>query len=207
MMVALYFGFNYQAVVGANQYYRIVTAALSHQSIAHILFNMCAMAVFSVAMEKNYGTFFFFAVNLWLLFFCSAIQLLYAQARIFWLPESLGGASLDVLVTYAYGYSAILFGLVMLLSLTGDRYINFYGCKVCKIFIPFAYLLASQMVAPNADLFGHLSGILAAVILRYCFIYQLRLLPQQSWIQGVEKTYGESSKSLHEKMGYFYASD
>lgn len=65
----------------------------------------------------------------------------------------------------------------MLLSLTGDRYIVVYGCKLCKIALPFIYLVVSQMIVGNADLFGHLSGIIAALILRYCGLYQLRLLP------------------------------
>ena len=69
--VALYFGFNYQSIVGAQQYYRFVTAAFSHQGIAHILFNMCALAIFSANLEnqfapdtQGYGTFFFTALNL-----------------------------------------------------------------------------------------------------------------------------------------------
>ena len=71
--VALLYGFNYQSIVGANQYYRIITAAFSHQGIAHILFNMCALAVFSVSLEKAYGTCFFAALNMWILAVCTGI--------------------------------------------------------------------------------------------------------------------------------------
>lgn len=65
----------------------------------------------------------------------------------------------------------------MLISLTGDTHMTIYGLKVRKILLPFAYLLFSQIVAPNADMIGHLSGIIAAVIFKYCGLYSLRLLP------------------------------
>ena len=143
MHIALVFGFNYESIVGASQYYRILTASFTHQGVAHILFNMCALTVFSVALEKVYGTYFFTVLNLWIMVLCSALQLLYAHARIFWLPLSLGGGQLEFLVTYSVGYSAILFGLVMLVSLQGDKHMQVYGCKVRKIFIPFGYLILS----------------------------------------------------------------
>ena len=171
------FGFNYQSIVGAHQYYRIVTAAFSHQGIAHILFNMLALAVFSVGLENDYGTCFFMAINFGILIICSLIQITYYHARIFWLPISLGGGQLEAMSTYAVGYSAILFGLIMLISLTGDRYMNFYGCNLPKIALPFIYLFMSQAIAPNADMFGHISGIMAALILKYLGFYSMRLLP------------------------------
>ena len=174
---ALIFGYNYQSIVGAHQYYRILTAAFSHEGIAHILFNMCALAVFSVGLEKAYGSLFFATVNMWILAICTAIQLLYAHARIFWLPLSMGGGSLETLVLYAFGYSAILFGLIMLFCMTGERNMNVYGLSVPKILLPFVYLIFSQIVAPNADMVGHISGIIAAVILRFTGFYDLRLLP------------------------------
>ena len=205
--VALLYGFNYQSIVGAHQFYRIITAAFSHQGIAHILFNMCALAVFSVSLEKAYGTCFFAAVNMWILAVCTAIQLLYAHARIFWLPISLGGGSVETLAVYAFGYSAILFGLIMLVSLTGDRNMNIYGCSFPKIVLPFVYLVFSQMIVANADWMGHLSGIIAALIVRYAGVYPARLLPQYTWLQSVENDLAGKTKRWHELLGYFCATD
>ena len=65
----------------------------------------------------------------------------------------------------------------MLVSLTGDRYMKIYGCSFPKIVLPFAYLVFSQMIVANADWMGHLSGIIAALIVRYAGIYPIRLLP------------------------------
>lgn len=98
-----------------------------------------------------------------------------------------------MLVTYSFGYSAILFGLIMLVSLSGSKHITVYGCKLRKILLPFIYLLLSQIIVPNADMFGHLSGILAALILRYCGLYTCRLLPQYTWIEPIESSYEASS--------------
>ena len=72
MTIALIFGFNYQSIVAANQYYRVLTAAFTHQGFAHILFNMCALAVFSISLEKDYGTHFFTVLNMWILALCAA---------------------------------------------------------------------------------------------------------------------------------------
>ena len=104
---------------------------------------MCALAVFSVALEKSYGTCFFAVINMWILAICAALQLLYAHARVFWLPLSFGGGEIQMLSTYAIGYSAILFGLIMLICLTGESKMNVYGCKVPKIILPFVYLIFS----------------------------------------------------------------
>jgi hypothetical protein len=83
---------------------------------------------------------------MWLLAISAVIYLLYDQARIFWLPPSFGGGSLEALLTYAIGYSGILFGLIMLFCLTGERHTNVYGCKIRKIYIPFIYLVISKMI-------------------------------------------------------------
>ena len=61
---------------------------------------MCALLGLSVALEKAYGTYFFTVLNVLIMLICSAIQLLYAHTRIFWLPISLGGGQLENLVTF-----------------------------------------------------------------------------------------------------------
>ena len=121
-------------------------------------------------------------LNMWILAICAALQLLYAHARVFWLPLSFGGGEIQMLSTYAIGYSAILFGLIMLICLTGESKMNVYGCKVPKIILPFVYLIFSQAIVPNADLFGHLSGIIASLIVKYFGLYTLRLLPRYTWL-------------------------
>ena len=94
----------------------------------------------------------------------------------------MGGGSIETLAVYSYGYSGILFGLIMLVSLTGSRYLNVYGCQIPKIVLPFFYLVLSQMIVANASWVGHLSGIFAALIVRYAGFYPARLLPQLSWL-------------------------
>ena len=195
--VALVFGFNYQSIIGAGQYYRILTAAFTHGGFAHILFNMCWLALFSVRLERAYGTYFFMIINLWLMGLSASLELLYDHARVFWLPESLGGGAIELLATYSVGYSAVLFGLVMLECLSGDKYLSVYGCKVRKIFLPFAYLFLSQVIVPNASLIGHLSGIISALILRYGGIYMCRLLPQYAWLEPVESAFSPRTREIH----------
>ena len=112
-----------------------------------------------------------------------------------------------MLAVYAFGYSAILFGLIMLVSLTGERYMDVYGCKIPKIVLPFGYLVFSQMIVANADWMGHLSGIIAALIVKYLGVYPIRLLPQFAWLLSIEDDCTEQAKRWHKLLGYFCATE
>ena len=140
-------------------------------------------------MEKAYGTVFFAALNIWIQVVCTAIKLLDVHAKVFWLPENLGGVStLAEADYYSAGYSTIYFGLIMLLCLMGSKYIYICGCLPIPTFIlPFVFLVAVQYIADvlfgmNVDFVGHLAGIIAALIVRYAGFYPARLLPQYSWL-------------------------
>ena len=63
------------------------------------------------------------------------------------------------------------------------------------------------MIAPNADMFGHISGIIAALVLKYLGLYSCRLMPQYAWIAAVESNWSAAIKDLHAKLGYFPATD
>ena len=85
------FGMNYDSVINGGQVYRILTSALTHGPIFHILFNTCAMVVFGMQFEKYVGTLFYAALNMWLLILATVIHLTYVHAMVYWLPEQFGG--------------------------------------------------------------------------------------------------------------------
>ena len=91
----------------------------------------------------------------------------------------------------------------MLECFSGDRYIPVYGCNVPKILIPFGYLILSQMLAPNADMVGHLTGIACAPLLKYCGFMQLRLLPRYAWIKAFEDQMSACTRRILDKGGYY----
>ena len=139
-LVAMYFGFNYGAIVESQQYYRILTSTMSHQGIAHIFFNMCWMAIFGYTIEKRFGTLFFAVFNIWTMFLCNGMHMLYIYLRVYVLPVGLGGGAIELLSEFGIGYSAILFGILMLECISGEKFMPIMGFNFPKILIPFVYL-------------------------------------------------------------------
>ena len=129
------------------------------------------MMIFGITMEKRFGTLFFAAINVWAILISNGLHLLYIWLRVYALPLKLGGGSVDQLSVFGIGYSAVLFGILMLECISGDKHVVVFGCKVRKILLPFGYLIISQLLAPNADLVGHLTGIACAPLLKYCAFY------------------------------------
>ena len=91
----MYFGFNYGAIVDSHQYYRILSSVLSHQGLAHILFNMCWMAIFGYTIEKRFGTLFFAVINIWMMLISNGLHILYIYLRVYVLPVKLGGGAVE----------------------------------------------------------------------------------------------------------------
>ena len=108
------------------------------------------------------------------------------------------------------GYSVVLFGLIMLQCTQGEYpYTNFFGCTIRKVYLPFIYLVVAQVITNNsADIVGHLTGIFAAIALKYLFLYDLCVLPRYSWITVVDKFLGTVTCHLFEKFfGYYPAGE
>jgi len=117
-----------------------------------------------------------------------AMDFFYAALRIYLLPSFLFGKDITQLQVCAVGYSNIIFGVLMFFSLTGsDTHTSIFGCKFRRIFVPFGYLIFCSLAVPTASFSGHLFGILAALLIKYCGLYKCRLLPQHAWITDFEK--------------------
>mmetsp|Transcript_10470 Transcript_10470/g.7359 ORF Transcript_10470/g.7359 Transcript_10470/m.7359 type:complete len:175 (+) Transcript_10470:279-803(+) len=164
----------------------MVTAEFTHGDFRHIFFNMCALLVFGCEIEQAYGTLFYAVINVYLMLLSIGMDLLFDNIVLYHWPVSLGGGSISYLTTCAVGYSNILFGIFMLQALTGDKYATYFGFKIRKIIIPIVYIIAISFAVENASFTGHLFGIVAALILRFCGLYNLRLLPQFHWIDDFE---------------------
>ena len=161
------------------------------------------MAIFGYTIEKRFGTLFFAAINIWMMFISTAIHILYIYIRVYVLPTNLGGGAIELLSEFGIGYSAILFGILMLECISGERWIPVFGFKIPKILLPFGYLFISQMLAPNADMVGHLSGMACAPLLKYFGFMELRLLPRFTWISAFEEKMYDCTKLVLEMGGYY----
>ena len=66
----------------------------------------------------------------------------------------------------------------------GNPYTNLYGLRIRRIYLPFVYVLFAQLITGGrADMVGHLTGIFAALLLKYTFMYEMCVLPRYSWIK------------------------
>ena len=66
------------------------------------------------------------------------------------------------------GYSNILFGLMVIESQMGQEiYHQIFGIfKIKKIYTPWIMIAFIQATIPNADIIGHMTGMIAAYMLR-----------------------------------------
>ena len=88
--------------------------------------------IFGITMEKRFGTLFFAVLNVWAILISNGLHLVYIWLRVYILPENLGGGSIEQLSVFGIGYSAVLFGILMLECISGDKHVNVFGLKVRK---------------------------------------------------------------------------
>lgn len=94
------------------------------------------------------------------------------------LPEFLGGHDLSYLFTCVFGYSNILFGLMMVSAgMQGQKYANYFGLEVRKVYIPWIMLIFTKLTVPESSFSGHIFGIFAALIIKHSGCYNIKLLP------------------------------
>ena len=72
------------------------------------------------------------------------------------------------LMTCGIGYSNILFGIMFLEAYMGsETHRSCLGIKIRKIIIPWIYLVIIQLCFPEASMWGHLCGLISAVLLKH----------------------------------------
>ena len=72
------------------------------------------------------------------------------------------------LIECGIGYSNVLFGIMFLEAfMDSSTHGSYFGIRLRKTLVPFLYLAVIQLCFPEASLWGHLCGILAAVFLKY----------------------------------------
>ena len=63
------------------------------------------------------------------------------------------------------------------------------------------------MLAPNADMVGHLTGMACAPLLKYFGFMELRLLPRYIWIKAFEEKMYDCTKAILDFSGYYYGTE
>ena len=132
--------------VNQGEYWRLITVALTHGSITHLLFNMLALWQLGHSIETIYGKGKYVVILLGSLLAGSA-------ASYFFNPSNVP----------AVGASGMIFGLFAALLVTGRRYgidyKNVIGVIVVNLLITF--------LVPNIDWHAHVGGLIGGAITTY----------------------------------------
>ena len=153
--------------------------------------NMLAILLFGNNVEKEYGSLFYAAFNLAVGLISNLIALAAYFLVGFYLPEKYYGG-MKYLTMCGVGYSNILFGTMLVYAYIGNPKANIFGFPVPKKILPWLYLGLTSILVPNASFMGHLTGILAAVLIKFAgFSF---LLPRYRWISDFDAVYAQVLK-------------
>jgi rhomboid protease GluP len=132
--------------VDQGEYWRLITVALTHGSITHLLFNMLALWQLGTIIEQIYGKAKYTIIMLGALLAGSA-------ASYFFNPSNVP----------AVGASGMIFGLFSALLVTsrkhGIDYKNVVGVIVINLLITF--------LVPNIDWHAHVGGLVGGALTTY----------------------------------------
>ncbi len=132
--------------VATGEWYRLVTVALTHGSLTHLLFNMLALFSVGTPVELFYGRLKFSIIF--------AVSLLTASATSYaFNPENVP----------AVGASGAIFGLFAAMLVTGRR----MGVDYRSVGGVIAVNLLITFVVPNVDWHAHVGGIIGGAAATY----------------------------------------
>lgn len=161
-----------------HEFYRLVSAAFMHGSVQHLGMNSLALVTLGYSLEKQLGTAAFMSVTLVALLFGGG---LYVGIDYFYGLCTSAGNEINCVV----GFSGVLFTYLTILSGFGPSERRVFCIPGLKSwFIPWIFLLFTQIIAPNVSFTGHLSGILVGLMINYRILSIF--LPNYSWITAFE---------------------
>ena len=145
---------NANVIMEQDQFYRIFTAPIFHNSDLHLYYNMVSFAWKGIRLEKRFGSFGFLML---LVLLTGLTGVIYAGLCIA-VAEHFKDSSF--INQCAVGFSGVLFALKVLAN-EGDG--DFGLFSVPRQMAIWAELIIIQILVPNASFIGHLSGIIAGI--------------------------------------------
>jgi len=153
---------------------RIVASALLHSSDRHLGFNMISLLHKGITLEPILGAQKFFTLIVVLTFLSGIINV----AVSYFLSAYVGYSA--PLSSCAIGFSGVLFGLSTVINLQyQERSVRVFGFRLKPSYAAWAELVLTQVLIPRASLMGHLSGILAGLVVVYYQRYEPQRPPTQ----------------------------
>lgn len=134
---------NIDFLMATNEWYRLITVALTHAGLLHLGFNMYALMVLGNPLEAAFG-----AQKLLFVFFFSL------------LTGSLTSAYFASMTSYSVGASGAIFGLFGAMVIVGNK----IGAEVRSIYVIIGINFAIGFALGGVDWRAHLGGLIGGLI-------------------------------------------
>lgn len=161
---------SYEKSIQDKQYYRILTATVTHLNIMHILFNMTSL-ISLAQQETMHGTLWYAETTILLLLVSSFFWMTITHVIVTRMNRPAFGQKLAV------GYSGILFGWMTIAQLDNpEGHVEFlgYDTGIPYALSPFISLIVTQLLIPRVSFMGHLCGILAGYLIGWGILDSVR---------------------------------
>ena len=154
------------SILYKGEWQRLVYSAFTHADEYHLYYNMASFLYKGSQLEPLYGS-VKFALLIGELILTSGLMyigcalVLHQQWYAPTMSLSFLMGSRNLMNTCAVGFSAVLFGLKVILTHNAPGWSTVWGVSVPTKFVAWLEMVVIQLVTPNASLIGHVCGILA----------------------------------------------
>jgi rhomboid domain-containing protein 1 len=167
------------ATVFKGEWQRLVLAAFLHADEHHLYYNLASLLWKGVQLERSMGSARFAALLAELLIVSHSLVVIasyllasFGPPDYLDLPQSL----------CAVGFSAVLFGMKVVLNHNSPGWSNILGIPFPTRFLCWGELVLSSLLFPQASFLGHLCGILAGFI--HIKVTKPTLQEFSRWLRG-----------------------
>ncbi|CAM9169986.1 unnamed protein product [Ectocarpus fasciculatus] len=148
-------------IIYLGEYYRVITGALLHGGLMHIVFNMMSFLSIGSGLEVAFGTLSLLFTILWSMILAGAVHCGAEWVMTVWVthdPKYVNQASV--------GFSGVIFTLALMESYRSTQPTRsvFGMIQVPTRMYPWVLLVLLSVFMPNISFVGHLSGILVGVM-------------------------------------------
>jgi len=155
--------FSYERVIIHKEYWRVITSSFAHSGPLHLIFNLSAL--WSVKnLELLYGSVVYLKISFLLMIFSLVGVAAVYHIFIYYLKKE------EYLARLSVGYSCVLFGLMTVYAqLSARSGLQILSVNIPLSLAPFASLIVTTLLIPQASLIGHLSGIIVGYFISWGF--------------------------------------
>ena len=145
------YGARINEAIRAGELWRLLTPALLHASVPHILFNMYALVVFGVGLERNFGHWRYLTLYVLGAFTGNVLSFLLSSG-------------------YSVGASTAIFGLIGAEGIFLYQNRKMFGSQFGRAIGNIVFIVAINLLldlTPGIDIWGHIGGLLGGLIFTF----------------------------------------